>query len=242
MRWVDALKEYAKKNGKYVVPKKGSKEYDEVRAIMGAAKGEAKAEEAKGEHSLAAAHKAEGAALAAVEKAHKAEGKAVERTGKVRKPRAPKAVAVAAEGTAAPVAPAEPKKPKGRKPRKSVSKKVEGVSTKSQNALDSKPRKSRKAKEAAGSIPAGADIKGATEKAVSHSKNPEAVLEQMTNAHLPVNPSGKVPQLRLPKGVAFDSEAKLTAGEMEMPSLVDVSRPTSAAPFSFNALRRQLGA
>lgn len=223
MRWVDALKEYAKKNGKYVVPKKGSKEYDEVRAIMGASKGEAKADVAKAE-----APKME-------EKADKA----VERTGKVRKPRAKKAVAVAAEGTAAAVAPAKVKKE--RKPR--AKKAVEGVSTKSQNALDAHPRRGRRqAKEAAGSVPAGMEMKGATEKAVAHSKNPEAVLEQMTNAHLPVNPSGKVPALRLPKGVAFDSEAKLTAGEMEMPSLVEKSRPVSAAPFSFNAIRRQLGA
>ena len=229
-KWTDALKAYAAKNGgKYMVPKKGTKEYEEVKALMGAAKGEAKADEAKGDVAKAEAHKVEEKAL-----------KAVERTGKVRKPRAKKAVADAA-GEAAPAAPV--KKPRAKKEPRVKKEKVEGISTKSQNALDAHPRRNRrKAKEAAGSIPAGAEIKGATEKAVSHSKNPEAVLEQMTNAHLPVNPSGKVPQLRLPKSVAFDSEAKLTAGEMEMPSLVDKSRPVAAAPFSFNAIRRHLGA
>ena len=34
MSWVDALKEYAKKNGKFVVPKKGSPEYDAVKKIQ----------------------------------------------------------------------------------------------------------------------------------------------------------------------------------------------------------------
>lgn len=36
MKWVEALKAYAAKNGgKYVVPRKGTKEYDEVKAMMG---------------------------------------------------------------------------------------------------------------------------------------------------------------------------------------------------------------
>jgi hypothetical protein len=36
MKWTDALKEYAKKTGKYVVPKKGTPAYDEVKKLMGA--------------------------------------------------------------------------------------------------------------------------------------------------------------------------------------------------------------
>jgi hypothetical protein len=35
MKWVDALKEYAKVKGKYVVPRKGTPEYDEVKKLMG---------------------------------------------------------------------------------------------------------------------------------------------------------------------------------------------------------------
>ncbi len=35
MKWVDALKAYAKQKGKYVVPRKGTPEYDEVKKLMG---------------------------------------------------------------------------------------------------------------------------------------------------------------------------------------------------------------
>lgn len=36
MKWVEALKEFAKKhnNGKYIVPKKGTKQYTMVKKIM----------------------------------------------------------------------------------------------------------------------------------------------------------------------------------------------------------------
>ena len=36
MKWTDALKAYAKKTGKYVVPRKGTPEYEAVRKMMGA--------------------------------------------------------------------------------------------------------------------------------------------------------------------------------------------------------------
>ena len=32
--WIQALKEYSKINGKYVIPKKGTKAYDEVKKIQ----------------------------------------------------------------------------------------------------------------------------------------------------------------------------------------------------------------
>jgi len=32
--WLHALKEHSKKTGKYVVPKKGTKDYDEVKALQ----------------------------------------------------------------------------------------------------------------------------------------------------------------------------------------------------------------
>ena len=38
MRWIDALREYSKKTGKFVVPKKGSAEYEAVQKIMANAK------------------------------------------------------------------------------------------------------------------------------------------------------------------------------------------------------------
>jgi len=34
MSWRDALKEYANTNGQYVIPKKGTKQYDEVKSIQ----------------------------------------------------------------------------------------------------------------------------------------------------------------------------------------------------------------
>lgn len=35
MSWIEALKEYAKKNGgKYVIPKKGTKAYNDVKKLM----------------------------------------------------------------------------------------------------------------------------------------------------------------------------------------------------------------
>jgi hypothetical protein len=34
MNWIEALKEWNKNNKKYVIPKKGTKEYDEVKLLM----------------------------------------------------------------------------------------------------------------------------------------------------------------------------------------------------------------
>ena len=54
MKWTEALKEYAKQHGgKYVVPRKGTPEYEAVRKLMGgdAPKADAKAEAPKGDHS-----------------------------------------------------------------------------------------------------------------------------------------------------------------------------------------------
>ena len=218
MRWVEALKEYAKKKGKYVVPKKGTPEYDEVRAIMGAAKGEAKADEAKGDVAKAEAHKVEEKAL-----------KAVERTGKVRKPRAKKPVAEKPAESAKIEAP-----PVVRKSRK--------VATKSQDAVDANPKRTRRKKAVAGSVPKGVDFGGATAKALIKSSNPEGLFEQMTNEHLPVNPAGAVPALKLPKSSAPESQVKLMAGEQPLPKLVQKAAVHNADAFSFQALRRHLGA
>ena len=59
MKWVEALKEYAKQHGKYVVPKKGSPEYEAVRKLMGAST-PAAAKEEKKEEPKKAEPKAEG--------------------------------------------------------------------------------------------------------------------------------------------------------------------------------------
>jgi len=51
MRWVDALKEWNKGSGKWCIPRKGSAEYDAVKAIMGGKKIEASEAEKKAEAS-----------------------------------------------------------------------------------------------------------------------------------------------------------------------------------------------
>ena len=63
MKWVEALKEYAKQKGKYVVPRKGSPEYDEVKKLMGmahkdTAKGDIEAGQAKRDEKKAVAESA----------------------------------------------------------------------------------------------------------------------------------------------------------------------------------------
>lgn len=159
MRWVDALKAYAAKTGKYVVPKKGSKEYDEVKAMMGdSAKPAVERKELSLKEKVeAAAHKAEGKAIKAVEVAHKLEGKVMK--GKL-----------AAMKEVASSMPKKERKPRApRKPRARAS------------PVDRKPKEEKKSRKPRVSrIP-----RGKTEEATAHSANPEAIMEAATNAHLP---------------------------------------------------------
>jgi len=92
MKWTEALKEYAKmKGGKYVVPRKGTPEYDEVKKLMG----ESKADQVKAdvEHGQA---KRDVKKMVKEEKAEaKAEAAPAAKEKKPRKPRAKKEKVVA---------------------------------------------------------------------------------------------------------------------------------------------------
>jgi hypothetical protein len=213
MKYIDALKKF--NEGKpYKIYKKGTPEYEEVRKIMMSdmpAKAEAKAE-------------------------------APAKEKKPRKPRAKKGEVAPAEAkpeVKAPKAKAPPKAPKAegeKKPR--VVRKGKAVMVENANAEEAKPRMG-KAKAQAGSVPAGMIPQGATAKAVMASKNPEAVLESATNAHLPIVPAEAMVGLKVVKST------KKHLREIERPTLpvmVDKDKPVNAVPFSFQALRNHLGA
>lgn len=167
MKWTDALKAYAAKNGgKYVVPRKGTKEYDEVKAMMGAAKGEAKAEEAKGEMAEAKAHKAEGKALRRVVAAHKAEGEVMKKERKPRKPRAPPKEKKERKPRASRAA-AAPKEKAARKPRATHSSKGKTEQAVAKSANPGAVFESETNAHLPGSAPSAiADLTGQVKKAV----------------------------------------------------------------------------
>jgi len=212
MKYIDALKKY--NEGKpYKVYKKGTAEYEEVRKIMMSdmpAKAEAKAE-------------------------------APAKEKKPRKPRAKKGEVAPAEAKPEVKAPKTrvPKAEKAegeKKPR--VVRKGKAVVVENANAEEAKPRMG-KAKAQAGSVPAGMIPQGATAKAVMASKNPEAVLESATNAHMPIVPAEAMVGLKVAKST------KKHLREIErpvLPVMVDKDKPVNATPFSFQALRNHLGA
>lgn len=212
MKWVEALKKY-NEGKKWSVPKKGTAEYDAVRKLMGAD------------------------APAKVEM--KAEAPAPAKEKKPRKPRAKKGEVVEAKPEVkAPKAKAVkgPKAEGEKKPR--VVRKGKAVMVENANAEEAKPRMG-KAKAQAGSVPAGMIPQGATAKAVMASKNPEAVLESATNAHMPIVPAEAMVGLKVAKS------AKKHLREIQnpvLPVMVDKDKPVSATPFSFQALRNHLGA
>ena len=141
---------------------------------------------------------------------------------------AAKSAVAEAEKPAVPAA----EKPK-RKPRV---KKVEvDVSS---NAADAKPEPPRKRKAKAGSVAAGMIPEGMTKKAVEATKNPEAVLESATNAHIPVVPAEAMVGL---KGIKATKKHLREVQHPVLPTLVDKERVVNEAPFSFQALRQHLG-
>jgi len=215
MYWVEALKAYAAKTGKYVVPKKGTPEYQAVRALMGASSAEAKADMAKGDVGMAEAHKAEGRALKMLEKD---EGMTMKGEKKARKPRAPKKMV---EPTA--------------KPRKPRAKKAEMVNP-VVKIDERKPKVSRKPaakpeRKARKSYSPG----GATEKATAMSGNPEAIFESETNAHLPATSVGEIADLTGKRPRAVRKRPAVNRA-------VDAKEPRNAEPFSIMETKAKLGA
>jgi hypothetical protein len=235
LSWVDACKEHAKKTGKYSIPKKGTADYDAVRALM------SKAGDAPAAAKADAPAKAKLPRKTAAQKLKDAEPQA-------------KAVMTAENVEKAQEAPKVPKKAVSRR---NVTRKVKrGASraaklddvtdlppammgdVKSSNAVEAKPRRVRGAKAKAGSVEAGAIPEGVPKRAVQKSKNPEAVLESATNAHLPIVPKENmlgIKPVKAPKN-------EVAVERPVLPGLVDKAAPVSAVPFSFQALRNKLGA
>jgi hypothetical protein len=93
MKWVEALKEYAKTTGKFVVPKKGSAEYEAVKKMMGGAAHSATGASAPIKaHGAPAELKAPRKRKAAAKKAEPVSADpAMEALEKERKPRKPRA-------------------------------------------------------------------------------------------------------------------------------------------------------
>lgn len=229
MKWVEALKKYAEKAGKYVVPKKGTPEYDEVRRIMDGAK------PAKAPAPASAPADAPAPAPAPKKRGRKPKAKAeapavapapAPKEKKPRKPRAPRKKAEAGELASPAMAMAMKADEKKQAPEAS-------------NAVEAKPRIGR-AKAKAGSVPAGMLPQGATKRAVQRSKNPEAVLESATNAHLPVVPAEAMVGLKVVKSVRHELKEEMV-GKPALPVLVEQDKPVNAVPFSFQKLRNDLG-
>jgi hypothetical protein len=213
MKWIAALKEFAKTNGKYVVPKKGTAEYDAVRKIMGAS-GAASAP------APAVEMKAEGASKP------------------VRK-----RVAKAAPGTAGAeslsAVPAAAPKAKAKAPanRAHRSKKVK---IEESNTADSRPLLGL-GREKAGSVEVGGAFipEGVTKLAGMRSKNPAAILESAANSHIAIASPENYVKLKPVKNLKREMAE---VNHPEVPSLVVPHKVTNSNPFSFQNLRNHLGA
>ena len=232
MSWVEAVKAYcAKKGCKYSIPRKGSKEYDEVKAMMG---GSAPAAEKKEE-------KAEGDGTKKGEErktARKAFEGLMEERKKAKAPKAPKAEKkVAKDGVVAKVAASKEAKPVPRKKR--ASKKADEAAAMSEAAGVplSKPRRKR-ASRAEAIAHEVAKSEGVTEKAAERSANPEVLLNNAVNVHDPIAP---------PAALAGDLSAlKADVAKVRkpraLPKLVEPENVVNAPAFDFLAFKRKIGA
>jgi hypothetical protein len=190
MSWIEALKARAAKTGKYVIPKKGSAEYDDVKKMMGgAAPAAAPAAPAKKAKAVEVLHKKEGKVLKAAVAAHAAEGAAM-------------------------AAPKAPRKPRSRKP---------AVDRTPMTSPDRKPKRVMKRG-------------GATERATTASKNPEAIFESQTNEHLAGSSPAVIADITGDVKKAIPRRRKATV------PIVNAKNPRDATPFSVDAVKREIGA
>lgn len=197
MSWIEALKARAAKTGKYVVPKKGSAEYDDVKKMMGGAAPAAAAAPAKKAKAVEVLHKKEGKVLKAAVAAHAAEGAAM-------------------------AAPKAPRKPRTRKP--TVDRKPKAETPESRKPkVDRAPKRVMKRG-------------GATERATTASKNPDAIFESQTNEHL----AGSSPAVIA--DITGDVKKAIVRRRKANPPAVDAKNPRDATPFSVDAVRREIGA
>lgn len=215
MKWVEALKKY-NEGKKWSVPKKGTPEYEAVRKLMGA-------DGAKAEAPAPAPAPAE---------APKAKRVYKKRPPKqTQKDKEDEKLAMEVKEVKEKVAP-EKKKRAVRKGKAVVVKDVDDST-----AVEARP-KVGKAKAKAGSVPAGLGAQGATVLAVEKSKNPEAVLESATNAHMPVVSAENFVGL---KPVHTQKAHLREVLKPSLPALVDTEKVVNAPPFSFQQLRNHLG-
>lgn len=230
MSWVEAVKAYcAKKGCKYTIPRKGSPEYAEVKAMMGGAAAPAeKKEEAKEAP----------AADAGAKKSRKAFEGLMEERKKAKAPKAPKAEKkVAKDGVVAKVS-AEPKEAKPVPRRKRASKKAadSAVLSEAAGVPLPKPKVKRVSREVAVANQI-ARSEGVTNLAAEKSNNPEMLLNNAANVHDPIAP---------PAALAGDLSAlKADVAKVRkpraLPKLVEPERVVNEAPFDMLAFRRKLG-
>jgi hypothetical protein len=231
MSWVEAVKAYcAKKGCKYTIPRKGSPEYAEVKAMMGGAAAPAeKKEEAKEAP----------AADAGAKKSRKAFEGLMEERKKAKAPKAPKAekMVAAAKGVVAKVS-AEPKEAKAVPRRKRAPKKAadSAVLSEAAGVPLPKPKVKRVSREVAIANQI-ARSEGVTALAAKSSSNPEMLLNNAANVHDPIAP---------PAALAGDLSAlKADVAKVRkpraLPKLVEPERVVNEAPFDMLAFRRKLG-
>lgn len=234
MSWVEAIKAYSAKKGiKYTIPRKGTPEYAEVKAMMGSAPAEKKEEmqeegTKKGEERKTARKAFEGM---------------MEERKKAKAPKAPKAEKKVVKGVVAKVS-AEPKvsvEPKEANPvprRKRASKKAadSAVLSEAAGVPLSKPKGKRVSREVAVANQI-ARSEGVTNLAAEKSNNPEMLLNNATNVHDPIAP---------PAALAGDLSAlKADVAKVRkpraLPKLIEPERVVNEAPFDMLAFRRKLG-
>jgi hypothetical protein len=223
MKWVEALKKY-NEGKKYSIPKKGTAEYDAVRKLMGADAPAAAKADAKPE-AMAAKPEAMAAKPKRAYKKRAAKGEVKEEVKAEVKEVEPKRMAKKAEGE---------KKPRAVRKGKAVV--LQDVDD--SNAAEARP-KIGKAKAKAGSVPAGMIPEGATKMAVEHSKNPPAVLQSATNAHMPVVPAEAMVGLNTVKAT---KKHLREVQHPDLPTFIDKEKVVNSPAFSFQALRNKLGA
>lgn len=219
MKWTDALKEYAKKHGKFVVPKKGSAEYEEVRKLMDAsATATAKAVEKVAEKELAPAPKAE-----------KPKRRSAGTGKRVKMADAPKDIELKE-------AKMEMKEKKSRRAvKKSAPQKDDAYAV--PPPAEVKPKRSRVSKKKALDKSA-MNPGGVTMADVARSVNPDDIFQSATEVHEKIAPPAVMAMELAPLKEAVAKVRK----PRNIPKLVEPEKVDNEAPFSFSAFKRRIGA
>lgn len=217
MKWTDALKEFAKKHGKFVVPKKGSAEYEEVRKLMDAS----------------ATATAKAVEKVAVKELAPAPAKPAKK--EPRKPRAPRKKAMGPKDIELKEAMLEEKEKKPRRKAKvSAPQKDDGLAP---PPAEVKPKRSRMNKRKALDKSA-MNPGGVTMADVERSVNPENIFSNAVNVHEKIAPPAVMAMELAPLKEAIAKVRK----PRNIPKLVEPEKVDNEAPFSFQAFKRRIGA